>query len=93
MKASTLARCFDDALQMSSDLSGVVREALAHFPVQAADMKATDFVKCLWTTAWLKDSLPDILKMVPAIVRTFSKQGLGDDCGEISAIACGPCQC
>eukprot|EP00435_Cladocopium_sp_Y103_P025794 s1459_g6.t1 len=71
MSPSQLAARLGTAMELSSCVSGIVSETLTQFPKMAREMSATDFVKCLWATAWLKDVAPDILKMVPALVEHF----------------------
>lgn len=71
MSPSQLAARLGIAMELSSCVSGTVSETLTQFPKMAKEMSATDFVTCLWATAWLKDVAPDILKMVPALVEHF----------------------
>ena len=68
MNPSKLASHLEEAAHLSSCASIVVKEVSARFDENAAEMSTSDFVNCLWHTAWLKDVAPDILRMVPALV-------------------------
>ena len=65
---SELARHLRTALELPTRASGIVRETSEAILVVASHMSASDLVSCLWTTAFLKDVSPDVLKLVSAIV-------------------------